>query len=31
MAEVVGKVTTAWVGNDIVFEAIKDPEVQGVT
>ncbi|WP_262265990.1 CreA family protein [Microvirga yunnanensis] len=30
-AEVVGKVRTDWVGNDIVIEAIQDPKVQGVT
>lgn len=30
-AEVVGKVGVDWVGNDIVVEAIPDPEVQGVT
>lgn len=30
-AEVVGKVGVDWVGNDIVIEAIADPEVQGVT
>ncbi|PVE20756.1 CREA protein [Microvirga sp. KLBC 81] len=30
-AEVVGKVKTDWVGNDIVIEAILDPKVQGVT
>jgi len=30
-AEVVGKVRTDWVGNDIVVEAIQDPKVQGVT
>lgn len=31
LAEVVGKVRTDWVGNDIVVEAIADPKVQGVT
>ena len=31
LAEVVGKVRTDWVGNDIVVEAIEDPKVQGVT
>ena len=30
-AEVVGKVSTDWVGNDIVVESIQDPKVQGVT
>lgn len=30
-AEEVGKVGVDWVGNDIVVEAIHDPEVQGVT
>ena len=30
-AEVVGKVGVDWVGNDILIEAIADPEVQGVT
>ena len=30
-AEVVGKVRTDWVGNDIMIEAIQDPKVQGVT
>ena len=30
-AEEVGKVGVDWVGNDIVIEAINDPEVQGVT
>ena len=30
-AEVVGKIRTDWVGNDIVVEAIQDPKVQGVT
>jgi CreA protein len=30
-AEVVGKVGTDWVGNDIVVESIQDPKVQGVT
>ncbi|WP_323008406.1 CreA family protein [Paracoccus sp. (in: a-proteobacteria)] len=29
-AEVVGKVGVDWVGNDIIVEAIADPEVQGV-
>lgn len=30
-AEEVGRVGVDWVGNDIVVEAIADPEVQGVT
>ena len=30
-ADVVGKVGVDWVGNDIVIEAIHDPQVQGVT
>lgn len=30
-AEIVGKVGVDWVGNDILIEAIADPEVQGVT
>ncbi|MCE6969330.1 CreA family protein [Cereibacter sphaeroides] len=30
-AEVVGQVGVDWVGNDILIEAIPDPEVQGVT
>ena len=30
-SEVVGKVATDWVGNDIVIEAITDPKVSGVT
>nr|WP_245224219.1 CreA family protein [Rhizobium halophytocola] len=30
-AEVVGKVGVDWVGNDIVVEAISDPDVKGVT
>jgi CreA protein len=30
-AEEVGKIGTDWTGNDIVVEAITDPEVQGVT
>jgi len=30
-AEIVGKVGVDWVGNDILVEAIADPEVQGVT
>lgn len=31
LAEVVGKVGVDWVGNDIVIEAVTDPEVKGVT
>ncbi len=31
VAEEVGKVGVDWVGNDIVVEAITDPQVQGVT
>ncbi|MBB4272681.1 CreA family protein [Rhizobium mongolense] len=30
-AEVVGKVGVDWIGNDIVVDAIADPEVKGVT
>lgn len=30
-AEVVGRVGVDWVGNDIIIEAIRDPEVEGVT
>jgi CreA protein len=30
-AEVVGKVATDWIGNDIVIESISDPKVSGVT
>lgn len=30
-AEQVGKVGVDWVGNDIIIEAITDPQVQGVT
>lgn len=30
-AEEVGRVGVDWVGNDVVIEAIKDPEVPGVT
>lgn len=30
-AEVVGKVGVDWVGNDILIEAIDDPQVRGVT
>ncbi len=31
MAEKVGEIGVDWFGNDIVVEAIHDPEVQGVT
>ena len=30
-AEEVGKVGVDWVGNDIIIEAVNDPEVSGVT
>ncbi|WP_152341908.1 CreA family protein [Pseudorhizobium flavum] len=30
-AEVVGKVGVDWIGNDIIVEAVADPEVKGVT
>jgi CreA protein len=30
-AEVVGKVGVDWVGNDIIVEAMTDPDVKGVT
>ena len=30
-AEVVGNVDVDWLGNDLVIEALADPEVQGVT
>ncbi len=30
-AEQVGEVGVDWVGNDIIIEAISDPEVEGVT
>ena len=30
-AEIVGKITTDWTGNDIIVEAVKDPKVEGVT
>ena len=30
-ADVVGNVDVDWLGNDIVVEAVQDPEVQGVT
>lgn len=31
VADVVGKVGVDWTGNDIVVEAVSDPEVKGVT
>ncbi|MCF6368244.1 CreA family protein [Rhizobium sp. TRM95001] len=31
MAEVVGEVGVDWIGNDIIVEAVADPEVKGVT
>ncbi|SDE00564.1 CreA family protein [Limimaricola pyoseonensis] len=31
LAEKVGQVGVDWVGNDIIVEAIPDPEVEGVT
>ena len=31
MAQQVGEVGVDWLGNDIIVEAIKDPEVEGVT
>ncbi|WP_146588933.1 CreA family protein [Puniceibacterium confluentis] len=31
VAEEVGEIGVDWIGNDIVVEAISDPEVQGVT
>ncbi|MCJ8518404.1 CreA protein [Pseudorhizobium tarimense] len=31
MAEVVGEVGVDWIGNDIIVEAVADPEVNGVT
>lgn len=31
LAQEVGKVGVDWLGNDIVIEAITDPQVQGVT
>ena len=31
LAEQVGEVGVDWLGNDIIVEAIKDPEVEGVT
>ncbi len=30
-AEQIGEVGVDWIGNDIVIEALQDPEVQGVT
>lgn len=30
-AEKVGEVGVDWIGNDIIIEALEDPEVQGVT
>jgi len=30
-AEVVGKVGVDWIGNDIIIEAVSDPEVKGIT
>ncbi len=30
-AEEVGRVGVDWVGNDIIIEALEDPEVEGVT
>ncbi|MBC2774849.1 CreA family protein [Rhizobium sp. AQ_MP] len=30
-AEVVGKVGVDWVGNDIIVEAMTDPDVKGIT
>ncbi|KAF0676400.1 CreA family protein [Profundibacterium mesophilum] len=30
-AEEVGKVGVDWVGNDVIIEAVQDPEVEGVT
>ena len=30
-AEQVGEVGVDWIGNDIIIEAVQDPEVQGVT
>jgi CreA protein len=31
MAEQVGEISTDWSGNDIVIEAITDPDIEGVT
>lgn len=30
-ADVIGEVGVDWIGNDIIVEALADPEVQGVT
>ncbi|MEQ6249877.1 CreA family protein [Sulfitobacter sp. HNIBRBA3233] len=30
-AEVVGEVDVDWLGNDLIIEALEDPEVEGVT
>ncbi len=30
-AEVVGKVGVDWVGNDIIVDAVSDPEIKGIT
>ena len=30
-AEVVGKVGVDWVGNDIIVDAVNDPQVKGIT
>lgn len=30
-ADTVGRIGVDWVGNDIIVEAIRDPEVEGVT
>ena len=31
LAQQVGEVGVDWLGNDIIIEAVKDPEVEGVT
>ena len=31
LADVVGKVGVDWIGNDIIVEAVPDPQVKGVT
>ena len=31
LAEEVGRVGVDWTGNDIIVDAVADPEVQGVT
>jgi CreA protein len=31
LSQEVGEVGVDWLGNDIIIEAVKDPEVQGVT